>query len=436
MHNTQQLTNIIAANEQSKKVKKIMLFDLITGGHHGSYIQHILNYCYQKEFTQSIDIVVSPQFLEIHADTVNCVTNSQQSNIRIIPITAEESFHLEAQKSGWRRFFQEWEIFCKYAKKLEVNHGLLMVFDYFQLPLLFRAKAPCSISGIYFRPTFHYHKFPNYSPNFQDKVRQIRQKLLLARVLEHPQLKNIFCLDKFAIKDIQAMNKTTKALYLADPVKNYISYENMSMMKLKVIEKIKKLKIDKNRTIFLLFGNLDGRKGIHQVLEAMSLLPNNIAQKTSLLLVGKISSEDKHQIDEKLHQLSVSSAVQIITCNEFVPEDEVPVYFQIADIILTPHQQHVGMSGTILLAAAAQKPVLASNYALAGYLVEKNQLGMTVNTKSSGAIADGIIQFIETNPQNFYDSIKMQQFAEQHSHVTFAQTLINNLFTSDSELDK
>jgi glycosyltransferase involved in cell wall biosynthesis len=436
MYNTQEKTSKRIVNYQSKHVEKIMLFDLITGGHHASYIQHILTYCYQINFTGNIDIVVSPQFLEIHRDTYNFIRNSSQKNIRIIPITQEELTNLDTQKSSWDKIWQEWKIFCKYAEKLQVNHALLMLFDYFQLPLSFGAKAPCSISGIYFRPTFHYNEFPNYLPSFQDKMRQLRQKLILIRVLKHQQLKTIFCLDQFAIKNIQKLNQRVKILYLADPVNNYEQSSIQSEIKLQAIHKRKELKISENRYIFLLFGNLDGRKGIHQVLEAVSILPDNIVEKISLLLIGKISSEDKHKIENSIQKLSSSSPIQIITCNEYIPENEVPVYFQMANIILTPHQQHIGMSGTILLAAAAQKPVLASNYALVGHLVETNQLGITVNTTSSRAIADGIAKFIETNPSKFYDSKKMQEFAEQHSHITFAKTLVNNLFTSNSESDK
>lgn len=414
-------------NRHQNQVTRIMLFDLVTGGHHASYIQHILNFLCQESVDIHLDIVVSPSFFEIHRDTIDIISSRHRHDIQFIPITQTEYLELESQTNSWKRIWGEWKILCQYAENLGSHHILLMMFDYFQLPLFFSRQLPCSISGIYFRPTFHYYQFPHYSPSFKEKIRQIRQKFILRLVLKHPQIKNIFCLDEFAIGDIQKISKYARVFYLPDPVKIYENQEEIANIKLAAVDKRKSLNIQPKQTVFLLFGHLDRRKGIHQVLEAIRLLPKKVTEKICLLLVGKIAVDEREKIISEINHLSTSSPAQIITYCEYIPEQEVPVYFQIADVILTPHQQHVGMSGTILLAAAAQKPVLASNYGLVGHLVKIHQLGMTVDTQSSYAIADAMTKFIETNPAKFYDSKKMQQFAEQHSYMEFAKILINNL---------
>jgi glycosyltransferase involved in cell wall biosynthesis len=401
---------------------KIMLFDLATGGHHASYIRHLIDYYDDKKFT--INIVVSPKFIEEHSDVVKIATDSNQSNISFTSICLEEYSDLINTSSLLNKIFKEWNLYCKYAKELKADHSLLMFLDTLQLPIVLGQKSPCPFSGIYFRPTFHYDEFDEYVSTYKDRFRQWRQKLLLSQVLHNSQFRCLFSLDEFAIKHIEKLSNYGKVFHLPDPVKIYESEQSQ------VDELRKKLEIDFGKKIFLLFGRLTARKGIYKLLEAVQILPNSISEKICLLLVGSIPSKDRILIQSQIEIISQSMSIQIVICDEFIPEDEVHLYFRLADVILATYQKHVGMSGVLLLAAAGKKAVLASNYGLMGHLVRQKKLGIAVDSTSPQAITDGLISFINNDqPQaNFFDVKMMDKFVEENLADKYSQTVFQGIY--------
>ncbi|MCA1994989.1 MAG: glycosyltransferase, partial [Coleofasciculus sp. S288] len=353
-------------NRQIKCNKKFMLFDLSIRGHHPSYIQHLINHWYEQELSGHLDIVVSPKFIKEHSDVVDLASSYQQGSVTFTAITPEEEAILSSRKSSFNRTFrnfQEWQILCKYADLLKAKHCLVMYFDTCELPLAVGAKSPCQFSGIYFRPTFHYNELTNYTPSWNDRIQQWREKLMLSRILQHPQLQTLFCLDQFAVKHLTKFHTHVKAVHLPDPVQ----ISNCS--ELQPNPNREDLGIEPGRQVFLLFGALTERKGVYQLLEAIFALPTELCQKLCLLLVGESSIKDS--LETQIGRVCQAKPVQIIPRYEFISDREMQAYFQLTDVVLAPYQRHVGMSGILLLAAAAEKPVLSSDYGLMGELVRQ-----------------------------------------------------------------
>ncbi len=403
----------------------ILLFDLETGGHHSSYIRHLVNYCCDKKLPINLDIVVSPKFIDEHADVVEIPINRNQSQIRFISITGEEYTNLLNAGSLLQKIFREWKLYCQYARVLQATHCLLMYLDTLQLPIALGEQSPCPFSGIYFRPTFHYKDFNNYTFSVKDIFRGWRQKLILYRVLNNPQFHCLFCLDNLASKYIKKLHSPAEIVSLADPVKTY----NSEQEKIEVLRQ--ELGIGKDKKIFLLFGKITSRKGIYKLLDAIKILPEEACQKICLLLVGSIVQKDKILVQSQIEAISQSLPIEIITCDKFIAEEQVHLYFQLSDVILAPYQKHVGMSGILLLAAAAKKPVLASNYGLMGQLVRQNKLGIAVDSTSHKAIANSMTYFIDNqkNTGDIFDLKLMNDFVEQNSVDNFSHTLFKNICT-------
>ncbi|PSB04089.1 glycosyltransferase [Merismopedia glauca] len=410
----------LKVNKSSNK-QHIMLFDLATGGHHLSYIQYIIRYCFDQEFVGKLDIVVSPKFLEEHSDIVKLVSNHHQKNVEFLAITEAEYSAIISYNHSISRVFKEWSLSGKYAQKLEVQHCLFMYLDSLQLPMALRAKFPCPFSGIYFRPTLHYKDFNKYTPSAQEQIKQWQKKTLLYFAMQNPQLKILFCLDPFAIPEINKLTHQTKIIYLPDPVEIH----DVNQFQIKDLKM--RLKIDSQREVLLFFGRLGRRKGIYQLIEAVKLLSIDICERICLLLAGSIPASEKLMIEMLLKEVSESSPIQIVVCDRFIPDEEVHIYFQMADAVLAPYQRHIGMSGILLLAAAAQKPVLSSNYGLMGQLVLNNKLGITVDSTSPHALAKEITKLLDGNYKKVCDISQMESFAQQHSWKQFVGTLISNL---------
>ncbi|KOP22764.1 glycosyl transferase family 1 [Hapalosiphon sp. MRB220] len=402
--------------------RRIMLFDMSCGGHHGAFIQHLIRYWGEHNLPGCMDIVVMPQFLQQHQDVVDLAATYGSDRLRFVPITTEE----EAELGPWSTFarrkmraLREWSLMSRYAKILGTTECLLMYFDTFQLSVVLRRKLPCSFSGIYFRPRFHYGDFQGITLSRKDHIRHLQEHVHISLALGHPQFKTLFSLDQFSVKHLNQLSSNTQVVYLPDPVQTYPHRE----FKAKSFKA--NLGIEPDRLVFLMFGIIDERKGIHQVLDAVAMLPPHLCQKLCLLLVGCISSADKPKVEAQIMKLSQLLPVQIVTRDQFVMEREIQSYFQISDVVLTTHQRHVGTSNTLIRAAAAQKPVLCSDYGLMGEWTRHYKLGLNVNSVVVSEVAKGLTQFLQESPERFFDPSTARDFAQKHSAGKYAETIFS-----------
>jgi glycosyltransferase involved in cell wall biosynthesis len=402
--------------------RKILLFDLSVGGHHAAYIQHLICYLVEQNLPGRLDIVVVPKFFSQHQDVVEL--GQACDRINFVPITDTEVTWL----GPWTTYVQrksralrEWTLLNRYAIALGSTECVLLYFDTFQLSAVLKRKLPCPFSGIYFRPRFHYDEFPGCTLSWKDKVRHWQERFHISQALRHPQLKTLFCLDQFAVKYLKEFHSHAKIVYLPDPVQIYSKSES------KVDELKANLGIEANRRVFFLFGVLDGRKGIHQLLDAISTLSPALCEKICLLLVGKIAESDSSTLQNRIREISQALPVQIIVQDKFISEQEVPLYFQSADVVLALYQRHVGMSGIVVQGAAVQKPLLSSDYGLMGETVRHWQLGLTVDSTIPTEIASCLTQFLTESPEISFDPSKAKYFAEQNSAENYASTIFKNM---------
>jgi glycosyltransferase involved in cell wall biosynthesis len=403
---------------------RLLLFDLALGGHHGNYIKYLIEYAHQQSFAGVIDIVVSQHFFETHPDTVRAVGAYASPAINFVPITVAEEASLGSRQKRLDRVFRnfrEWQLFHRYAKKLGTTHALIMYFDTCKLPLLAGVASPCPFTGIYFRPTFHYGRFGNHRSSWRESWQKLREKAALKKILGNPQLDTLLCLDPFAAQEMAESPYRNKIIHLVDPVPVAISME-MDVFALRA-----KLGIEAHRQVFLLFGALDERKGIYQLLDAIKLLSSESCSRFCLLLVGKTSRQEQERIQPQITEIRAAHPVQLIECYEFISEQEVSTYFQLADVILAPYQRHVGMSGILLLAAAAAKPVLSSDYGLMGELVRKYHLGLAIDSSQPTEIATAISHYLQETTATSGNPLLMQKFAAENSIERYASTVFQHL---------
>lgn len=403
--------------------KTLMLFDLSIRGHHPSYIRHLINYWQAQELAGELVVVVSPEFLQEHSEVVALAVQGHNSTVKFVAIQEAEVAALRSRKSALNRMvraLQEWQLMATYAARLAVSHCLVMYFDTYQLPLALRMPFPCPVSSIYFRPTFHYPALTHTTPNWQEQLQQWREKLVMRQVMRHRRLDTLFSLDPFVIPHLHQLSHQTQAVHLPDPV------ETAAPVSPSQVEALRQdLGIEAGRRVLLLFGALTERKGVFPLLEAIAELPSEDCQQICLLLVGE--SKVAAQIDARLTRLRQTQPLQAIAHYQFVPEAVVQVYFHLADLVLAPYQRHVGMSGILLQAAAAQKPVLSSDYGLMGEMVHRYGLGLAVDSTRPAAIAEGIRQFLQAAPGTVGDRPRMQVLAEENSAHRFAQVIFENL---------
>lgn len=404
--------------------RRILMFDLSIHGHHAAYIKYLIRYWSESRLSGELFIVVSPRFFDAHSDVVQLAAALDSSKINFVAIDSEEEAALSSRRSRFSRALRnlrEWHLLQKYTKALAATHCLLMYLDTCELPLFLGAKLPCPFSGIYFRPTFHYSSLAGYTPGWKERLQQWRERVFLFRTLNHPNMKSLFCLDPFVAKYLSPP-VSANVVSLPDPVEP-TSPKDADLQAMR-----NELDIDSDRIIFLLFGSFEAeRKGIYQFLAALLLLPDELARKVCLLIAGNAESAEQIRIKEQINLVSNHRPVQVITRFEFLSDELVKQYFQLTDVALALYQRHVGMSGILLLAAAAQKPVLGSGYGLMGELVRRYQLGLTVDSTSAEDIKRGLTRCLLEPARSLGNQNQMQSFAEQNSAQRFAEAIFHHI---------
>jgi glycosyltransferase involved in cell wall biosynthesis len=404
----------------------LMIFSPWYYGHHPTYLRHLIHYWQAHQLEGTLNIVVMPTLLEKHPDIVALTQQPERQTVYIVSMTREEQSRIESAGSGIAQAFVQGQLIAHYAELLKATRGLLMHFDSCQISLVMRRKIPCPVSGIYYRPTFHYSRFSHYHSTWKERVQQFRERLSLTLLSWHPQFKTLFCLDPFAVAPInRRFGSRATAIHLPDPVSLPATTET------EINALRTQLGIEPDRQIFLLFGSLaEERKGTRQLLEALVLLDLTLCRKLCILLVGEPFVDRQVLLETWLAPVRQTLPIQVVTQFGYVPESSVPVYFRLADAILAPYQKHVGMSGILLLAAIAQKPVLSSNYGLMGELVQQYQLGVTVNTEDRAAIAQGLSRLLCNPVEKLCDLEQMKQLAQQNSVEQFGETLFQHFYPS------
>jgi glycosyltransferase involved in cell wall biosynthesis len=397
---------------------RLMLFDLNPSGHHGGYLHHLARYWREHRLPGELILLVSPDFLTLHPGLLSNLSNIGMSDgrIRLIPISEAEHQRWQAGRSGLAKARIEWQLMTQYAVRERVGQVLLMYFDNLQPAFVLSGTLPFAVSGILFRPSFHYADWGQGPTTWAQRLQFLRKAWLLRMLVSRPTLRHLFCLDPFAVAPLNAWAGRELARHLPDPVPTRpVSEAEQRALR-------HRLGIEAGRRIVLVFGQLDDRKGIDALLLALSRLPNEVQRTWCLLLVGPLHDSIRDGLPTQIAQVG---PVQVVQQHTFVQEPDIQPYIAVADLVAVLYRQHIGMSAVLVRAAAAGRPVLASDYGLLGKLVTTKQLGRAVNATDDTAIAEALTQFgrgeWSANPE------EMRNFAEQNQAERFAEVIVTTL---------
>ena len=395
---------------------RVLAFEIEIGGHHPSYIQNFAECWVSRQIPARLDFLVTPKFFESHHNVVDRIAEFADFGVRILSLSDVE--YREMMRFPRLRYMRAWKLYCQYAKRVKADHGLLMYFDFFQLPSIMGAESPCPFSTIYFRPTFHYHTFAKYVPSIREKLRAKRKEFVLRRVLRNAKLERLYCLDSFAVEYIsQHFESQSQISLIADSFAVYES-SKQRQSELRV-----ELGIEPGRTVFCLLGVLDQRKGVKELLECLPLVPDEVASQSCLLLAGIVHTSQADEVHSLLEKMQRQTSMQVILRDAFIQGDQVQHYYDLSDVILATYQRHMGSSSALIRAALAQKPVFSSDYGLMGEIVLRRKLGIAVDTGSPMAMANGFKSFIDNDPQSMFDRKEALQYANENSPEQLAEDL-------------
>ncbi len=165
----------------------------------------------------------------------------------------------------------------------------------------------------------------------------------------------------------------------------------------------RKYRIEGN--IILFFGFIREYKGLKYLIKA---LPEVLSKtNVTLLIVGEFW-KNKNEYLSLINNLGIEDKIIII--DEYVPNEEVGLYFSAADLIVQPYSSATG-SGIIQIAYGFNKPVIATKVGCLPEVVEDGKTGYLVQHRSSHKIAEAIIKFFsEGNVEEFRENVKKENY--------------------------
>ncbi len=139
--------------------------------------------------------------------------------------------------------------------------------------------------------------------------------------------------------------------------------------------------------ILLFFGFIRHYKGLPYLLQAMPLVLQEV--DCLLLIVGEFY-EGKDRCLDLINTLGLAPKVRVI--DQFVPDDEVGLYFSAADLVLLPYESAT-QSAIVPLAYAFERPVVATRVGGLPEAVRHGETGLLVEPHDPAGLAGAIIRF-------------------------------------------
>ena len=156
---------------------------------------------------------------------------------------------------------------------------------------------------------------------------------------------------------------------------------------------VTEIKKSQQERIILNVGRLIGLKGTRYLIEAMADVVQAVPD-AKLVVVGT-GPEKKHLV-KRVHELSLDNHVQFLGT---IPHDELPSYYQNADVFVLPSITLAGMTeglGVVLLEAMSHGiPVIGSNVGGIPDIITDGENGFLVPEQRPDILAEKIIRILD-----------------------------------------
>lgn len=360
-------------NSKKNNIKKIILIDIKSSGHHIDYAKIFLSGI-NKEYFKTI-LVGTKEFL----DCFDNILFNQKQLLRLDLYKQKNKIYLLLNEILKYKFLKQ--IF----KNISVNKSTIhfLYFDSFILIFIF--------VGIFHKLPMNNIIVSLHGVNFIERKPQriysrIKKNLILHFIKKFTKngLKIIVHSEEIKDRLIKLLDNLN-IIYLPYPIKIKKS-SNTNFLKKR--EKIRKLFGLKNDTcLILLFGGTRYNKGLDLAIEALKLLPYNY----KMLVVGKEEFFKKEFIIDLARKRNVLDRVLLFL--DFIPEDKVIDYFISSDLILLPYRKgFFGQSGPLVIAGIIGIPIVASDQIVLKETINKYNLGVVFETENINDMASKLIE--------------------------------------------
>lgn len=172
--------------------------------------------------------------------------------------------------------------------------------------------------------------------------------------------------------------------------------------------------------VILYFGLIRPYKGLDILIRALGQIHSEMADYHTYIL-GE-AYEDAQQYLDLIQTEGISETTTFR--NEFVNDDEVPLYFAACDVLVLPYRTAT-QSGIVGIALQMNRPVIVTQVGGLGEYVEHGSTGYLVEPENPKALGEAILKFFKgndredmpTNIETFKQQFSIQAFCDQLTEV-------------------
>ena len=156
-------------------------------------------------------------------------------------------------------------------------------------------------------------------------------------------------------------------------------------------EALSKLKLEKEWSYLLFFGFIRAYKGLDLMIEAFSDI-HKIKRDVKLIVAGEFY-EDDSPYRELVKKYNLEE--DVIFFNRFINDDEVSLFFSLADLVVQPYKSAT-QSGVTQIAYHFEKPMLVTDVGGLSEIVTDGKCGYVVKPEPK-AVAEAVIDYFKNN---------------------------------------
>ncbi|MBN2773438.1 MAG: glycosyltransferase [Prolixibacteraceae bacterium] len=169
-------------------------------------------------------------------------------------------------------------------------------------------------------------------------------------------------------------------------------------------EALEKLELESDFIYFLFFGFIRDYKGLDWLLEAFS--EERLREfPVKLIVAGEFYSDPSPYLD-LIDKLDIADLIILKT--DFIPDDDVKIYFSAADLVVQPYKSAT-QSGVTQIGYQFDKPMLVTKVGGLPEIIPDQVIGYVVEPKPK-AIANALYDFLKNKrKQEFTENVKKEK---------------------------
>lgn len=394
-------------------MKRILILEISGSGHHPSYLRRIL----ESGILDAAHVIVAgPSSLSAHSELRDLRSQYEFHELAIDPnqqarLADFSAIGLVRREFVLRAIFERaWRRACSSGQ-----------IDLVVLPLVDGCANAIALRGAPFggtpwiavsmRAQFHLRKMGVTVPR---TISRLAREILFRRLLQRESLKALLTIDptlaEYATR--QRASEFAKVCLLPDTCNTYTLIEKNVARK--------QLDIPIPAKLILAYGHLTARKGIFNLIRAMTR--EECPRHVHLLLAGSQDEDVKKFLAGPVAAHLLSEG-RLHLLPGFVPEESVPALLSASDALWVGYIGFYTMSNILVLAARHHLQVIPSNQGVIGYLSSRHNLGLMVNPLSEDSVVDALREVADPPPSRPEQIARARAAFASHTDATFHQVM-------------